>query len=146
MRFEVVTRASPDQVRDALIDFSERRLAIWDRTLDPEIYELRDSGDTWAVAQEGTAGSPFWVVCRYDWSDPDVVRWEVVESSYGGGGTGSVRVDPTGDGGSRVRAAWDYTSPVRTRDKMMLFVLHHSPVGRMIARMWRTALDAHADR
>lgn len=69
----------------ALTDVSERRLQIWHRTLNPKTYEVRDSGDTWAVAKESSSGSPFWVLCRYDWSDPDVVRWTITQSSSGGG-------------------------------------------------------------
>src|SRR5215210_294877 len=72
MRFDVTTDASPGQVLQALTDFTERRPGIWHRTLDPQTYELRELGDTWAVARESTAGSPFWVVERYDWSDPSV--------------------------------------------------------------------------
>ncbi|WP_404388220.1 hypothetical protein [Humibacillus xanthopallidus] len=94
MRLDFETKASPAQVRRALTDFSERRLQIWHRTLDPKTYEVRDRGDTWAVAKESSPGSPFWVVMRYDWSDPDVVRWTVTESSYGGGGQGFARVTP----------------------------------------------------
>lgn len=86
MRFDLETRASPAQVRRALTDFSDRRPQIWNRTLDPKSYQLLDSGDTWAVARESTAGSPAWVVSRYDWSDPDVVRWTVTR------GLPSVRV------------------------------------------------------
>lgn len=36
----------------------------------------------------------FWVVARYDWSDPHVVRWTVTESGYGGTGRRFVRVAP----------------------------------------------------
>lgn len=74
VRFDLETRASPDQVRRTLTDFTDRRLEIWRRTLDPKTYELRDLGEHWAVARESTPGSPFWVVVRYDWSDPEVVR------------------------------------------------------------------------
>src|SRR3954468_20332173 len=76
MRFDIETKASPEQVRRALTDFTQGRLRIWNRTLDPKTYELREQGRTWAVARESTPGSPFWVVSRYDWSDPAVVRWE----------------------------------------------------------------------
>ena len=111
MRFDVTTRASPEQVRQALTDFTDRRLQIWNRTLDPKTYEVRTLGDTWAVARESTAGSPFWVVSRYDWADPTVLRWTVEESSWGGSGTGSVRIAPVDGGGSRLRAEWTYTAP-----------------------------------
>jgi hypothetical protein len=45
------TRASPEQVLRALTDFTESHLETWNRTLDPKTYELRESGQTWAVAQ-----------------------------------------------------------------------------------------------
>lgn len=141
MRFEVTTHASPEQVREALTDFTERRLQIWNRTLDPKAYEVRALGDTWAVARESTAGSPFWVVSRYDWADPTVIRMTVEEASWGGSGTGSVRVVPAGDGGSRVHAEWTHTGVSRTRDKVLLALIHSFPVRRMIAREWVKALD-----
>lgn len=79
------------------------------------------------------------MVLRYDWSDPAVVRWTLVESSYRGGGQGFVRVAPRDGGGSRVHAEWDYTEP--RRQKLMLVLLHLLP-NRVIARMW-AALDRY---
>lgn len=147
MRFEVATHASPEQVREALTDFTDRRPRIWNRTLDPNGYEVRAVGDTWAVARESTAGSPFWVVSRYDWSDPSVIRTTVEESSWGGGGTGSVRIAPTVGGGSRVHAEWTNTGMTRTRDRVLWSLLNSLPMRRMIARLWVKALDryAHSD-
>ena len=84
MRFELDTVASPDQVRRAFIDFSDRRLRTWRRSLDPSGYELRGLGPDWAEARESSPRSPVWVVSRYDWSDPEVVRWVFTETSYGG--------------------------------------------------------------
>ena len=57
MRFDVGTRASPEQVRRALTDFTDRRLRTWHRTLDPRTYELRDQGENWAEARESTPRS-----------------------------------------------------------------------------------------
>ncbi|KGN42583.1 hypothetical protein [Knoellia aerolata] len=37
MRFDLVTRASPEQVLEAMTDFTDRRLTIWS-ALDPGIY------------------------------------------------------------------------------------------------------------
>ena len=127
-----------------MTDFTERRLEIWNRTLDPKTYEVREHGDSWAVARESTPGSPYWVVVRYDWSDPAVVRWSVVESSYGGHGTGSVRIAPTTDGGSRLQVEWTYTGVERARDKWMLSLIQRFPMSRIIARMWAGALDRYA--
>ena len=64
VRFDLETKASPEQVRRALTDFTDRRVQIWNRTLDPRTYELRDHGDNWALARESTPGSPFWVVAH----------------------------------------------------------------------------------
>ena len=111
---------------------------------DPRLAEVRAIGDTWAVARESTAGSPFWVVSRYDWADPTVLRMTVEESSWGGSGTGSVRVAPLDGGGSRVHAEWTHTGVRRTRDKVLLALIHSFPVRRMIAREWVKALNRYA--
>ena len=142
MRFDIETHASPDQVRRALTDFTDARLRTWRRTLDPKTYELRAHGDDWAEARESTPGSPFWVVARYDWSDPHVVRWTVTESSYGGTGRGFVRVTPRAGGGSRVHAEWDNANP--RRQKVLLFLIRHGLMNALVARMWSSALDRFA--
>lgn len=143
MRFEVTTLASPEQVREALTDFTDRRLAIWHRTLDPKRYELRDHGENWAVAREASPGSPFWVVARYDWSDPDVIRLAVEESSYGGAGEGTFRIAPTAGGGSRLLVEWDNTG-ARSWQRLLLVLIHRGPMGRIVSRMWASALDRYA--
>lgn len=145
MRFDVTTKASPDQVRTAMTDFSQRRLQIWNKSLDPKTFEVRELGETSAVARESTPGAPFWVVSRYDWSDPAVIRWTIVESSYGGHGTGSVRTAPAPDGGSRLSVEWSYTDVRRTRDKIGLFLVQRFPMSRLISRMWVGALDRYAE-
>jgi len=145
MRFEVSTLASPEQVLEALTDFTDRRLQIWNRTLDPKTYEVRALGDTSAVARESTAGSPFWVVSRYDWSNPSVIRTTVKESSWGGGGTGSVRIASADGGGSRVHAEWTHTGVTRTRDRVLLSFINSLPMRRMSARLWVKALDRYAE-
>lgn len=96
------------------------------------------------MARESTPGSPFWIVTRYDWSDPTVVRWRTEESSYGGHGTGSVRIAPTNDGGSRLHVEWNYTDISRTRDKLVLFLIQRFPVNRVFARLWTSALNRYA--
>jgi hypothetical protein len=142
MRFDLTTQASPEQVRRAFTDFSERRLRTWRRTLDPATYELRGLGPDWAEARESSPRSPVWVVSRYDWSDPDVVRWVFTETSYAGGGDGFVRAVALAGGGSRVHAEWTST-PVR-RQRVLLFVVHHTLLHRMIQRQWGPTLDAFA--
>ena len=82
-------------------------------------------------------------VARYDWSEPLTVRWTVEEGSYGGGGTGLIGISPRADGGSRLDV--EYDSPyARPTQKPLIFVLHHGPMGRIIARMWASSLDRYA--
>ena len=144
MRLDFETRASPEQVRRALTDFTERRLQIWHRSLNPETYSVLDSGETWAVAKESSARSPFWVVCRYDWSDPDVVRWTITQSSYRGGGEGFAIASPVAGGGSRVHAEWENTGAPWSQ-RPLLFLVHLRPMQRLIQGMWKSALDEYAD-
>ena len=142
MRFDLETKASPEQVLRAMTDFTDRRLEIWHKTLDPKVYEARERGDTWAIAREGSPRVPWWVVVRYDWSDPGVIRWTEVESNHGDGGAGSMRIAPGAGGGSRIHVEWT-THPVRMRDKVSMFLLHHT-MNQVIARTWRKALDRYA--
>lgn len=141
MRFDLATRASPEQVLEAMTDFTDRRLSIW-RTLDPEVYEVREVGDAWAVAREGSPRSPFWVVVRYDWADPRVVRWTELETNHGDPGEGFMRIRPHAGGGSELHVEWG-THPVRLRHKVALWLLHHT-MNRPIAWMWRRDLDRFA--
>ena len=143
MRFDLETTASPEQVSRALTDFSERRLQTWSRTLDPETYELRDHGEHWALVRESSPRSPVWVVLRYDWTDPAVVRWTVEDSSYGGDGGGEVRISPRDGGGSRVHAEWVATHASGWQ-RPLVFLVNHGPMGPMVARMWTSALDRYA--
>jgi hypothetical protein len=108
----------------------------------PATYEVREQGPAWAVARESTPRSPFWVVDRYDRSEPAAIRWTIVESSYGGGGEGIVRVAPQGDGGSRMHVERFFTEP--RRQKVMLFLFGCLPMNRVISRMWVSALDRDA--
>ena len=142
MRFDLVTTASPELVRRAFTDFSDRRLRTWRRTLDPSTYELRALGPDSAEARESSPRSPVWVVSRYDWSDPEVVRWVFIETSYGGGGEGLVRATPGPGGGSRVHTEW--TSTDIRRQRALIFVVHHTPLHRMIQRQWTSTLDDFA--
>jgi hypothetical protein len=142
MRFDLTTKASPERVLRAMTDFTDRRLEIWHKTLDPKVYEVRELGDTWAVAREGSPRVPFWVVVHYDWSDSRLIRWTEVESNHGDRGAGSMLIEPGAEGGSVVHVEWT-THPVRTRDKIAMFLLHHT-MNRVIARTWRKTLDRYA--
>ena len=79
----VETTLSPEALRDALIDFSDRRPDIWPG-LSRELYEVYSVGETTADVKEGNKSplGPFWAREHYDWSDPDTVRWTVQESNF----------------------------------------------------------------
>ena len=135
-------RGPPEQVLRALTDFTESRLETWNRTLDAKTYELRESGQTWAVARQSSPRSPFRVVVCYDWSDAETVHWTVLDSSYGevervwSSRTGSRR-------GSQVHAEWTYTG-ARLMQRPPIFLINHG-MGRFISPMWASAPDRYAE-
>ena len=100
VRCSFETRATPEQVLRAYTDFSDRRLETWRDTLRPENYRLRESGDSWAVVREG--GLRMGVVLRYEWSEPDRVRWSILESNFCEYGSGELTVRPAVGGGAHV--------------------------------------------
>jgi hypothetical protein len=73
-----------------------------------------------------------------------VVRWVDVETSWGGLGSGEVRIVPVDGGGSRLEAQWTNGAATRWRDEVLLWLLHRGPMHRVIARMWRKTLDEYA--
>jgi hypothetical protein len=77
------TTLPPERVREALLDFSDRRPDIWPG-LDRSLYEVYEVGETTADIKEGSRlpGTTIWAHEHYDWSDPDTVRWTVVESNF----------------------------------------------------------------
>jgi len=105
----VETTLSPEIVRAALLDFSERRPEIWPG-LAPELYEVYTVGDSTADVKEGTKmplGS-FWAREHYDWSEPDIVRWTVKASNFCTPGSYvSATTRPRDDGGTRVEIHWE---------------------------------------
>jgi hypothetical protein len=105
----IETSLAPEAVRAALIDFSERRPEIWPGVT-PELYEVYSVGETSADVKEGTRlpWGPFWARERYDWSDPDTVRWTVVESNFSEPGTQiSAALRRREDGGTRIELHWE---------------------------------------
>jgi hypothetical protein len=104
--FDLRSPASPEAVRAALLDFSERRPQLWPG-LPADSYEVYEVGDTWAEIREGYRG-PIWWRERYDWSEPGAIRWAAVDSGFGMPGSEvSWRIEPTNEGGSRHRITWD---------------------------------------
>ena len=104
------TKAEPDQVRGALLDFTDRRPDLWPG-LARELYEVYSVGETSAVIREGSAKpSKVWARERYDWSAPGTVRWTVEASDFCVPGSYvEVRVAPRAGGGSRIDLEWNRT-------------------------------------
>ena len=104
--FEIRSQASPEAVRAALLDFSERRPELWPG-LPAEQYEVYEVGDTWAEIREGYRG-PIWWRERYDRSVPGRIRWTAVDSGFGTSGSYVVwEIEPAAGGGSRHHIIWD---------------------------------------
>jgi hypothetical protein len=138
-RFHFETTATPDHAVRAFTDFSDRRLEVWSKSLDPAKYEVLERGDTWAVAREGSAGTRIWVLLRYDW-EPGVVRWSLVDSDHCGAGRGEVRVSRGNGAGSRVDVLIDHSEPRGMRGTAILLLQRVlGPV--LFPRIWKSALD-----
>src|SRR5205807_4195574 len=88
-RFDVDadTKLSPERVREAYLDFTERRPDIWPG-LARDLYKVYTVGEKQAEIQEGST-KPFkvWARERYDWSDPQTVTWTVLESNFSSPGS-----------------------------------------------------------
>jgi uncharacterized protein YndB with AHSA1/START domain len=140
LRYSLETKAAPEQVFAAFTDFSDHRLEVWRRTLDPAKYELRERGEDWAVVREGSAGVDIWVVLRYEWEEPGTIRWTLVDSNHCDGGRGEVLVSPREGGGSRVDVTIDHTRPRGLKGRAILLVQRLvGPVA--FPRLWRSTLD-----
>jgi hypothetical protein len=142
--FHLETRATPAQALAAFVDFSDERLTTWRRSLDPAKYELREHGDSWAVAKEGSAGTKVWVLLRYEWSDPRHIHWDLLDSDHCDAGTGDIDIHGLPGGGSRLECSIDHGEPRGTRGRAIL--LGQRLVGPVaFPRLWRSALDRYAD-
>ncbi len=108
---DVETSLAPEDVRAALLDFSERRPEIWPG-LSSSLYEVYAVGETTADVKEGTKlplGS-FWAREHYDWADPRTVRWTVRDSNFCTPGSFvSATLHPRDSGGTRVHIHWERT-------------------------------------
>jgi Polyketide cyclase / dehydrase and lipid transport len=108
---DVETSLSPERVKAALLDFSDRRPEIWPG-IEPSLYEVYEVGETWAEIQEGSTfpGTRIWARERYDWSDPDTVRWTVQESNFSAPGSYvAATLHKREDGGTRIHIEWNRT-------------------------------------
>jgi hypothetical protein len=103
IHYEADGAISADRFVAALVDFSERRPALWPY-LDAKFYELHELGDTWAEVTEGTdVLGGVWARERYDWSEPGIVRLRLVEArDFRPGTLIEYRVASRPDGGCHV--------------------------------------------
>lgn len=103
--FDIRAEVPPDAVREALLDFSERRPELWPG-LPADQYEIYEVGETSAEIREGYRGR-IWVRERYDWSVPGTVRFTVVDSGFAKPGSYVVvDIEPAGRGGSTLHITW----------------------------------------
>lgn len=137
-RFNVAidTGAEPEQVVEALTDFSDRRPEIWPG-LARELYRVYSVGDTSAEVQEGSSKPVrVWARESYDWSTPGFVRWEVLESDFCNPGSYvEVRVRPNQGGGSHVDLEWNRT-PSNAKGRIAVAMM--KVAGRAILRSYMT--------
>ncbi|MFL5777674.1 MAG: SRPBCC family protein [Chloroflexota bacterium] len=106
---DVETSVAPERVRAALLDFSDRRPAIWPG-IEPSLYKVFSVDATSAEIQEGTKapGGSVWAREHYDWSAPDRIRWTVMDSNFCRPGSYvEARISPRAGGGSRVHLVWN---------------------------------------
>jgi hypothetical protein len=108
---DVTTDVDPAAVRAALVDFSPGRPERWPG-ISPDLYEVYEVGETSALVKEGTKnpGMTVWAKERYDWSDPQTVRWTVQESNFCAPGSYvAATITSREGGGSRVHIEWNRT-------------------------------------
>ena len=111
VELDLETSVAPERVREALLDFSDRRPEIWPG-ISPNLYEVYSVGDTSAEIKEGTRmpGGAFWAKERYDWSTPGLVTWTVQESNFCTPGSYvSAAISSRNGGGSLVHITWNRT-------------------------------------
>jgi hypothetical protein len=103
VRVTARTTLPPEAVLAAATDFSPRRPEIW-TNLDPERYEVLSLDERSAEVIEGSTDfGGIWARERHDWSRPDVVRSDVLESNvFAQGSWWHLRVEPAAGGGSNV--------------------------------------------
>ena len=96
----------PEQVIDAVKDFSERRGELWPII---DSYEINEVTEDFADVTEGTdaLGKNFWALERYEWPEPALVRTDTTDSNvFAPGSSWQLRATARG-GGSRVEVVND---------------------------------------
>ena len=97
---------TPEQVIDAVKDFSERRRELWPII---DSYEVNEVTKDFADVTEGTdaLGKNFWARERYEWPEPGLVRADTTDSNvFAPGSSWQLRATAR-EGGSRVEVVND---------------------------------------
>ena len=128
----------PDRFIAALTDFGSGREQVWGNS-DPRHLVVHDRGATWAEVTEGSAAGGVWQRLRYDWSEPDVVTLDVLDSNaFGPGSRWTYRVESDGVGGCHVDLSI-VRVPTTTKGRV-LDVLLRAGGGTYFARDLRRSL------
>jgi Polyketide cyclase / dehydrase and lipid transport len=100
------TALSPEQVIDAVKDFSERRAELWPKI---DSYEINEVTEDFADVTEGTdfLGKNFWARERYEWPEPGLVRTTTTDSNVFEYGSSWQLRATAGGGASRVEVVND---------------------------------------
>jgi hypothetical protein len=140
VELDVETEVAPDRVRQALVDFSERRPDIWPG-ITPSFYEVYSVGETEAEIKEGTKGpgGGFWAREHYDWSTPGLVTWTVRESNFCTPGSYvSAAISDRPGGGSRIHITWNRT-PTTFMGRVAAFLITRTR-GKPVAASFKKAM------
>jgi hypothetical protein len=109
VEFDTETTLPPERIVAMLTDFSPSRPEVWPGLWEGA-YETYSVGDTSAEVREGNKTPKIWARERYDWSQPGVVRWTVIESNFCVPGSFvEARLAPRDGGGTRVHVTWERT-------------------------------------
>jgi hypothetical protein len=121
VRTEVESHVAPAVIRDALLDFTDRRIDLWPQ-LDPDTFRVHWVGETSAEVTEGSPRPNVWSREHYDWSHPTKITWTAVASNFCTPGSSiSMDIKPHGDG-SRVDVVWDRAA-ANMRGRLVLAVI-----------------------
>lgn len=107
VRFALDSPRNPDEVVDALTDFTDRRPELWP-SIDRSVYQVHEVGDGFAEATEGSdVMGGIWARERYEWSGGHVTATLVDSNFWHPGGTWHATITPRDGGGSHVEVTRD---------------------------------------
>lgn len=140
IHYETDGPVSPERFIATLTDFSERRPELWP-TLDAKFFKVHELHSTWAEVTEGTdVLGGVWGREHYDWSQPGLVRLELLDSAdFRPGTVIEYRVTAGPNGGCHV--AVDFQRIAKSPRGRLVGVVVQLTGGRRFGRELRTALD-----